>query len=79
MNLISIDRCQEKFKNSTDEDEKEIDEKLTQILARIKAKEELSRKCKLKTFLLGPLVIVLVSAGIKKMDDCQQKLNALQE
>ena len=40
-----IFRCQEKFKKSTDEDENEIDEKLTQILARIKAKEELSRKC----------------------------------
>ena len=56
MNLISIDRCQEKFKNSTDEDEREIDEKLTQILARIKAKEELSRKCNLKTFFLSPLI-----------------------
>jgi len=62
--LFKRDECQEKFKESTDEDEKEIDEKITQILARIKAKEELSRK---------------LSAGITRMDDYQQRLDALQE
>merc|ERR1711917_17789 len=62
--LFKNDECQEKFKKSTDEDENEIDEKLTQILAQIKAKEELSRK---------------LTAGINQMNDHQQKLNALQE
>merc|ERR1712137_917945 len=62
--LFKNDECQEKFKNTSNEDENEIDQKLTQILARIRAKEELSRK---------------LSAGIKEMDNHQQKLDALQE